>query len=130
MKEMNWSVSLTAEKNGIRVPFSAAVSQNIQTTLGVLHHTEQIVGTSKENLSIGDVDPAAEAVVVIRNTDQANVMSLWLVSQQPPNCYIRPGESFGPVRVFGGQIASWQISCANAAGKAEVVVIEAGDPAS
>lgn len=128
-KEISWSVSIDVTKNGIRVPFSTTVSQSIQTTLGVLHHTEQVVGTTKESLSTGDVDLGSEAIVVIRNTDPTNIMSLWITNQQPPNIYIRPGETFGPARVYNG-LASWQISCANASGKAEVVVIEAGDPNS
>lgn len=129
MKEITWNVAFEASKNGIRVPFSTSINTSIQTTLGILHHTEQVVGTTKESVSIGDADAGSECIVLIRNTDPTNIMSLWVVSQQPPNFYIRPGETFGPVRVYNG-LASWQMSCANASGKAEVIVIEAGDPNS
>lgn len=128
--EISISTAISGQKNGVTVSGSKSYTQTIQTTLGIVYHTEQVVGTNKESLVTGDVSLSDESILWLRNLDSTHIVSAWCVSQQPPNFYIRPGETLGPIRVYGGQLASWSLQSATAASNVEVIIIEAGDPAS
>ena len=128
--EITVTTSIVATKDGVTVSGAKSHSITIQSTLGVLMHNEQIVGNSKESLATADVSTSDEVVLWLRNMDASHIVSVWAVSQQPPSFYMRPGETLGPVRVYGGQISGWSLQSSATTSKVEVILCEAGDPNS
>lgn len=101
----------------------------MESTLDTLHHTLQDVGSSKEDVAWGDIDPTKSIVVQLINTGGTNAIFLWVVSSQPSQFTILPGETFGPVRITAGQCSTWQVDCGtNKTSTMEVIAVEAGDP--
>jgi hypothetical protein len=111
-------------------------TQNMKTTLDMGHHTSQIVSTSKEILSTGDVTLTEEHFVLLYNRDASNFVDVFMRLNATPTDVqsgrMRPGESYGPVRLML-QTASYPslwLQANTAACDVEVVVCDGGDPAA
>ena len=111
-------------------------TQNMKTTLDMGHHTSQIVSTSKEILSTGDVTLTEEHFVLLYNRDATNFVDVFMRLNATPTDVqsgrIRPGECYGPVRLML-QTASYPslwLQANTTACDVEVVVCDGGDPAA
>lgn len=111
-------------------------TQNMKTTLDMGHHTSQIVSTSKEILSTGDVTLTEEHFVLLYNRDTTNFVDVFMRLNATPTDVqsgrMRPDESYGPVRLML-QTASYPslwLQANTAACDVEVVVCDGGDPAA
>jgi len=109
-------------------------TQNMKTTLDMGHHTSQIVSTSKEILSTGDVTLTEEHFVLLYNRDTTNFVDVFMRLNATPTDVqsgrMRPGESYGPVRLMQ-QTASYPslwLQANTAACDVEVVACDGGDP--
>ncbi len=109
---------------------SRSKTVTVETTFTVQRHhfTVQNVGTSREAMSVGDVDTAKDYMVALKNLDGTNFVKVE-VYDSTNYVYafnIEPGEPFGPVRVDGGK--TLHLTADAAACSVEVAVSDAGDP--
>lgn len=129
--EISMSSALSASLGGVTV----GASRSVQATMGdyadTLLHAVQDVGYSvAEDVNLGDVNVAREYLVHLTNLDATNFVDV--IPCDGGSTYrfrMRPGESFGPVRVIGGLGSGKviQVKADTAACRVEVVVVEA-DP--
>jgi hypothetical protein len=133
--EISLGFKLSVTKSSITIVNATQTkTQNQQTTLAILHHTTQIVGTSAEALSTGDVSLAAEHWVLLVNRDSTNYVDV--IGYKDGANYVivgrmRPGEPWmGRLtpQTAGYPCIKLQANTANC--NVEVVVAEAGDPAA
>lgn len=121
--------ALSATKDGVTVSSSTAKAADMGDYANSLHHTVQDVGHSvAEDVEIADIDVAREYVVKLTNLDGTNYVDV--IPADGGSTYIfriRPGESFGPVRVIGALGNVLRVKANSAACRVEVVAVEA-DP--
>lgn len=96
---------------------STRITQDTTATLSLVHDTEQIVGTSEEALSVGDV--ATPGLVFLRNLDATNFVT-WGTVTTDLGFQLNPGE-WSVVRLKSGE--SILLQADTAACKVQVAVI-------
>ena len=109
--EITIQAKLTATKNNASITNSvSSKTQTMESTLEKLHHTVQAVGTSIEDVSLGDLDVSKQHWILLRNLDPTNYVTVTLRSAATPVDGVAgimlPGESFGAVRA-GAQTAGY-----------------------
>ena len=133
--EITIQAKLTATKNSASITNSvSSKTQTMESTLEKLHHTVQAVGTSIEDVALGDVDISKQHWILLRNLDGTNYVTVTLRSAVTPVDAVAgimlPGESFGPVRA-GAQTAGYpkyMMTANTAACDVEVLACDAGSP--
>ena len=136
--EIEFKASLTGKKNNVSVaPLTTSKIQTMESTLSLMHHTEQSVGFgAAEDLSTGDVDLTKQYCVLLYNRASANFVTVTARKDVTPTDtvvgIIRPGEPWGPVRMpaQSGGYPKLRMQSDTAASNVEVIVVEAGDPAA
>lgn len=132
--EINLTTKLSATQNSVTV--TNAVSTKVQTmesTLEKMHHTVQDVGTSAEDLSLGDIDVTKDHIISLHNRDATYPVSVIVRKDATPTdvtiAKMLPGESFH-ARAPGqsGGYPKYRLQATTAACDVEVVACEAGDP--
>lgn len=110
-----------------------AKTVNTQTCLGAGHHTTQSVGTSFEEVSVGDVAKTTEYAFLLINRHATAVITVRLNdgTNQIEGGKIRPGEPFMcRAKLQTANYPAWEIKSDTAATPVEVIVGEAGTPAT
>ena len=129
--EISLVSGLTVVKSGVSVSSSRSKVQSMASTCDSITHLIQDVDfSSAESIAYGDVDPTGECVLMLTNLDDTNLVNIFHTAVMPPIALMRPGESYGPVRVGAGQLTALELKADTAACQVEVVVAEAGDPAA
>jgi type 1 glutamine amidotransferase len=129
--EISLVSGLTVVKSGVSVSASRSKVQSMASTCdSVTHLIQDVDFSSAESIAYGDVDPTKECVLMLTNLDDTNYVIIFHTSVMPPIAIMRPGESYGPIRVAGGQLGSLHLQADTAACQVEVVVAEASDPAA
>lgn len=137
--EISLTAKLSVTKNSVTVTNAVSTkTQTMESAKEKLHHTVQGVGTTREAVSLGDVDKTnatgGEYIVLLCNRDTTNFVIVEV--QTGASTYqqvglMRPGEFWGPVRMqkldasgYGGLF----LDADNTDCDVEVVACEAGDP--
>lgn len=139
--EIAFTAKISAAKNSVTVTNTVSTkTQTMATTATYLTHIAQDVGTSREVVSLGDVDntnaTGDEYILLLANRDSTNYVTVEVrtgASTYQSCGVMRPGEFWGPVRLskldssgYGGIY----VTANTAACEVEVVAAEAGDPAA
>lgn len=135
--EITIQAKLTGTKNNASITNSvSSKTQTMESTLEKLHHTVQAVGTSMEEVSLGDITVADQHWILLRNLDATNFVTVHVRKDVTPTDtvagIILPGESFGPVRAGAqsGGYPHYRMTADTAACDVEVLACDAGDPAA
>lgn len=138
--EIQLTAKLNAAKNSVTVANAVSTkTQTMASTLDKLHHTVQAVSTSREALSLGDVDNSNatgdEHIVLLFNRGETYNVKVEVktgASTYQQSGLMRPGEPWGPVRMqkldasgYGGLY----LTSVTGDSDVEVVACAAGDPA-
>lgn len=138
--EISITAKIAATKNSVTVTNAVSTkTQTMSSTSTYLSHIAQEVETSREAVSIGDVDisnaTGLEYLLLLANRDSTNYVTVEVktgASTYQTCGIIRPGEFWGPVRLpkldasgYGGIY----LTANTATCEVEVVAVEAGDPA-
>jgi len=134
--EISIQFKLQGSKNGVVVTNNgspATKTQNMESTLTVLHHTTQHVGTTVEDILLGDVSTAKEYWVLLINRDASNYVDARAykdASNFADLFRLRPGEPFmARLKPQTSGYPKLSLIANTAPCDVEVIVIEAGDPA-
>jgi hypothetical protein len=134
--EITIQAKLSAAKNGAGISNATTTkTQTIENALaGPRVNGLQSVGTSKEAVALADTDTTKQYMVLLRNTDPTNYVTVYGRPDATPNdCAVGimlPGESWGPVRMpaLTGGYPLLYVKADTAACQVDVQVTEAGNP--
>ena len=128
--EINIISGFTASKGGVAVSLSGNKTTSMATTANNLIHTVQDVGTSPENVQLGDISTADEYMVALKNLDSTAYIDVDFYSGDASSqVRIRPGETSGPFRMKPVDINTLRVRSSAGTIMMEVIACEAGDPA-
>jgi len=134
--EAKFTSSMTCNKNNSTLPADTVSSKNItvEAALSEKHFTEQDI-SSQEDVSLGDVDVSKEYAVRLRSLDTTvdEWIKVVLVTSGPTSNEfgrMRPGETFGPVRMIAqsGGFPKLAIAASTGTKVCRVEAFELGDP--